>query len=253
MFKMREKPVDITNSLCLLPFRHQLFPDEEKLKKLSYIFILFIAIIFIIITIYFSFQTDFNFKNKATQAHTQTQIHQIQPKTIVQKKIKEIIDTATTEKQKKFLSEIVPYAIKLQQDRNIPASAIISVAIYESRYGQSFLAQKHNNYFGIKALSNDWKGEKIYCFTKDEGEKVVQPFRVYPNKMEGLNGFCDFLQTHSRYKRALQQKQGSKFVKYMLNAGYCPDDDYLQNIHMIINRHKLGELDEISYDYCFTL
>ena len=55
------------------------------------------------------------------------------------------------EKQKRFVLSLLPQALSLQASKGVPASATVGMAIYESGWGQSALAQEHNNLHGLKA------------------------------------------------------------------------------------------------------
>lgn len=161
--------------------------------------------------------------------------------------MQEILNTSDGDKRK-FLEKVLPHAIRMQIQYNIPASALISMAIYESNYGKSSLADVHN-YFGMKAFGR-WKGEKVYKKTKDYNKTVihVQPFRSYETVYDGFYGFYEFLKTSGngkRYKNAFTKTKGVEFVSECLRSGYCPDSFYLEHIKKIISRHKLELLENI--------
>lgn len=159
--------------------------------------------------------------------------------------IQKTLDTASGQ-QRAFLSAIVPLAIRLQTAYRIPASATVGMAIYESRYGTSVLAQEHNNFFGIKALDPNWNGEKTYQPTRDSGVATYAYFRKYPNMESGIEGYAQFLRGSDRYQGAIGARRGIDFISSILKAGYCPDGDYANNVAGIIERHRLAELDKIQ-------
>lgn len=147
--------------------------------------------------------------------------------------------------QRLFLERAIPEAIRIQVQHGIPASAVLSMAIYESGYGRSDLSKNYHNYFGMKAFSN-WNGPRAISMpTKDSGVLTRADFRAYPSLEAGFQGFVDFLKSNPRYARAFNERQGLPFVQKVLAAGYCPDDDYLTRIRTIMNRHHLTELDNI--------
>ncbi|MEM6822661.1 MAG: glucosaminidase domain-containing protein [Verrucomicrobiota bacterium] len=142
-----------------------------------------------------------------------------------------------------FLEIAVPQAIRMQVQYEIPASAIIAMAIYESGYGRSDLARHHHNYFGMKAYH--WNGKRVNMPTVDSGVKTRANFRVYASLGDGFQGFAEFLRGKGRYRKAFTKTQGVDFVREVLKAGYCPDSDYLANIKTIMKRHNLQQLDTI--------
>jgi flagellum-specific peptidoglycan hydrolase FlgJ len=158
------------------------------------------------------------------------------------RKIQHAVDTASGD-QRQFLMYVIPRALEIQAAYQIPASATISMAIYESNYGRSELAMSHNNFFGIKAMDRSWEGDKVYISTRDSGVRTMAWFRAYENKDNGLEGYAEFLRTNGRYQPAFQFNRGEQFVEAVLTAGYCPDKDYLGNIRVIMERHRLADLD----------
>jgi flagellum-specific peptidoglycan hydrolase FlgJ len=148
--------------------------------------------------------------------------------------------------QRDFLRALIPSALQLQTEQRIPASATLAMAIYESGYGTSDLAARHN-YHGMKAFAGAWSGESIRTITRDSGKRVLADFRVYDSIEAGVNGFGEFVR-QPRYQAAFAHREGPAFVGELLRAGYCPDSDYLENIRTIIERHHLHVLDVAEWE-----
>jgi len=146
------------------------------------------------------------------------------------------------EREIPFLTHMVNASLHLQQDYGIPASATISMAIYESAYGRSALARIYHNCFGIKAFQN-WPGNRVRMKTRDSGVWTEADFRAYPSFHQGVLNFAEFLSRSPRYEDAFHQKESDDFVRELLASGYCPDDDYHQNILRIMERYQLRLLD----------
>ncbi|MEO0453015.1 MAG: glucosaminidase domain-containing protein [Verrucomicrobiota bacterium] len=158
--------------------------------------------------------------------------------------IQKVMDTVQ-EQHRPFLLEIIPQALVIQTEYSIPASATLAMAIYESSYGKSDLAN-HHNYFGMKALSKKWEGDVVRLPTRDRGVLHVQPFRAFASLNDGVRGYAHFLSQSERYEPAFQSDSGIEFVDHLLKGGYCPDRDYLKRIEAIIDRHQLDRLDAVS-------
>lgn len=158
------------------------------------------------------------------------------------KKVNLVLDK-THGTKRSFLEAALPEAIRMQVQYDIPASAILAMAIYESGWGRSDLAQNYHNYFGMKAYH--WNGKKVNMPTVDNGVPTRADFRVYDTLGDGFQGFSEFLKNKERYKNAFSYKTGPEFVREVLKSGYCPDRDYLSNIKGIMDRHNLQELDSI--------
>jgi flagellum-specific peptidoglycan hydrolase FlgJ len=141
------------------------------------------------------------------------------------------------------LENAIPEAMLIQTSTQIPASAVLAMAIFESGYGNSMLAKEYNNYFGMKAFDS-WTGARALNMpTRDSGEDTTADFRAYPTLAAGFQGYSQFLLSNDRYRKYVGEKSGVKFVSNILAAGYCPDPDYLVHIRDIIQKHGLDQLD----------
>ena len=157
-------------------------------------------------------------------------------------RISKILESANG-RQRRFLEAAIPEAMMIQTTTQIPASAVIAMAIFESGYGNSILAREYNNYFGMKAFDS-WTGPRALNMpTRDNGIETTADFRAYPSLSAGFEGYRDFLLANDRYNRHIGEKSGVRFVSKILAAGYCPDPHYLSHIQAIINKHGLDRLD----------
>ena len=157
-------------------------------------------------------------------------------------RISKILESANG-RQRRFLEAAIPEAMMIQTTTQIPASAVIAMAIFESGYGNSILAKEYNNYFGMKAFDS-WTGPRALNMpTRDNGIETTADFRAYPSLSAGFQGYSDFLLANDRYNRHVGEKSGVKFVSKILSSGYCPDPHYLSHIQAIISKHGLDRLD----------
>jgi len=156
--------------------------------------------------------------------------------------VQTVLETTSGEKRA-FLMKLIPLVLKHQAEDQIPASALIAMAAFESNYGRSELAKEHNNFFGIKAWKSTWKGEVARMSTVDSGQRRMANFRSYPSFEDGVDGYAQFISLSRRYRRAFDFGDGPSFVRELLVAGYCPDGDYMDHIKTIMNRHELSRLD----------
>ena len=93
-------------------------------------------------------------------------------------------DTAS---QQAFISEVAPGAVAAQTRYGIPAAVTIAQAIEESGWGQSLLAVRDHNLFGIKGTGPagaDMQPTREY----ENGRWLTQTaaFRVYHNVAESI-------------------------------------------------------------------
>ena len=82
-------------------------------------------------------------------------------------------------KNKEYAEKPAAFAMEQMRRYGIPASVILAQGILESSNGQSQLARKENNHFGIKA-TNTWlaDGGKYGLYTDD---KPNEKFCSYDN------------------------------------------------------------------------
>lgn len=152
---------------------------------------------------------------------------------------------AGVEKQiskKEYVEQWRTTAVQQMIQYKIPASITMAQAILESGSGNSELARKGNNHFGIKC--HDWEGEKMYLDDDAKGEC----FRVYTSADESYVDHSDFLKTKKRYANlfALEQADYKSWAKGLKEAGYATNPKYPELLIGIIEDLKLNELDQLG-------
>lgn len=147
-----------------------------------------------------------------------------------------------------FIELISPYAIDTWDKYGVLPSLTIAQGILESGYGNSELAQKANNYFGIKA-DNRWKGKTYSIKTKEYKLGVpyytTAKFRRYNNIRESVEDKGLFLQA-DRYKKVIGEKDYKKATYEIWKAGYATDPNYPDRLNRLIEQHNLGRFDKMS-------
>lgn len=132
-------------------------------------------------------------------------------------------------------------AIKEMNRSGVPASITMAQGMLESSYGNSELARKANNHFGIKCHS-DWTGKKIY---KDDDSKN-ECFRVYKSVLDSYKDHSDFLTGKSRYAFLFDLKitDYKGWARGLRKAGYATNPKYPELLIGLIERYNLDELDK---------
>lgn len=157
-----------------------------------------------------------------------------------------ILDTASGP-QREYLARVIPEAVKIGVAFSIPPSGIVGMSVYESNYGTSDLATQYQNYLGMKALPSRWDGAIASKMpTVDLGKHVKADFRAYTDLGSCILGFAEFLRETGRYDGAFLTTNGVDFVNFLHKQGYCPDNDYVQHVSGIIDRHNLAVLDPLA-------
>lgn len=130
-------------------------------------------------------------------------------------------------------------------------SLFMAQAILESGNGQSSLAKKYNNHFGIKA-SKDWKGKVIDMKTREvfNGNEVFikDGFRWYTNPLDSFKDRVDFLKKNQRYAKhgVFTAKSPEEQADALQRAGYATDPNYANTLKMLIAKYNLKVLDSME-------
>lgn len=138
-----------------------------------------------------------------------------------------------------YVDQYKGIAIREMQRYGIPASITMAQAILESGAGQSDLARKGNNHFGIKC--HGWEGRTIHHDDDLRGEC----FRAYDDPLESFEDHSLFLTNRVHYRSLFQlDRTDYKGWAYGLKkAGYATSPTYAKRLIDIIELYQLYELD----------
>ena len=130
-------------------------------------------------------------------------------------------------------------AILQMREHGIPASITLAQGILESGDGNSDLASKSNNHFGIKC--HDWKGKKVY----HDDDKRHECFRKYSTAHESFEDHSLFLK-RSRYLFLYEYKATDykSWAKGLKTAGYATNPKYADLLIRLIEENNLHEYDK---------
>jgi len=139
-----------------------------------------------------------------------------------------------------YIEEYAQLAVAEMNRSGIPASITLAQGILESGNGQSELARKSNNHFGIKCHS-DWKGAKVYHDDDEKGEC----FRKYDKPQYSFEDHTDFLMRGSRYAFLfeLDPNDYKGWAKGLKKAGYATAPEYADRLIKIIEDEMLYRFD----------
>ena len=132
-------------------------------------------------------------------------------------------------------------AIREMKRSGVPASITLSQGMLESGNGNSELAIKANNHFGIKCHS-DWKGPSV----KMDDDAKNECFRKYKSVYDSYLDHSCFLKNRSRYAFLFQLKitNYKGWAKGLKKAGYATNPKYPELLIRIIERHQLNQYDK---------
>lgn len=131
-------------------------------------------------------------------------------------------------------------AVRQMVLHGIPASITLAQGILESGDGNSELARKANNHFGIKCHS-DWKGKKVYHDDDRKGEC----FRKYPSAHQSFEDHSDFL-LKKRYAPLFELKitDYKGWARGLKKCGYATHPKYANLLIDLIERNDLTRFDK---------
>ena len=148
------------------------------------------------------------------------------------------IAQAQSESTVVYIEQYKKIAVQEMKRTGIPASITLAQGIVESNSGESNLAKKFNNHFGIKCKS-DWKGETTF---QDDDTKQ-ECFRVYPNAAASFKDHSDFLKNRPNYAAlfTLDPVDDSAWAYGLKKAGYATASDYPKKLLKIIDDYELSQ------------
>lgn len=127
----------------------------------------------------------------------------------------------------------------------IPASITLAQGILESGDGNSELARKANNHFGIKCHS-DWKGKRVY----HDDDKKGECFRHYKDAHSSFEDHSEFL-LKKRYESLFTLKitDYKGWAKGLKACGYATSSKYAGLLIKIIEENDLTRFDKIGQNH----
>lgn len=144
-----------------------------------------------------------------------------------------------------FLSIIKPMVIKDMQTSRILASLTAAQALIESNKGNSGLAVKANNLFGMKG---EYEGQSITLPTKEHvnGQYITinAKFRKYPSWVDSISDHSSLFWRSARYtnlRGCMDYKQACINVQ---RDGYATSPVYAQTLTKTIETYKLYTWDQ---------
>ena len=142
-----------------------------------------------------------------------------------------------------YIEKYAETAVREMKATGIPASITLAQGCLESGNGNSTLATKANNHFGIKFHKN-WKGKTI---RHDDDEKN-ECFRSYRSADESFRDHSDFLRYSDRYAALfnLELTDYKGWAYGLQKAGYATARTYAESLIRIIEENELYRYDKLD-------
>ncbi len=141
-----------------------------------------------------------------------------------------------------YIDKYKNVAMREMQEYKIPASITLAQGLLESGNGNSELAKKSNNHFGIKC-HKDWKGKRTYHDDDAKGEC----FRVYKTPEDSYRDHSIFLSQGQRYAFLFDLKitDYKGWAKGLKKAGYATLPVYANVLIKLIEDYNLTQYDQM--------
>ena len=141
-----------------------------------------------------------------------------------------------------YISLYKDLAIEEMKQHHIPASITLAQGILESENGNSKLAIKANNHFGIKC-HKEWSGKTFH----QDDDKKNECFRKYAKPGDSYRDHSDFLSTRDRYNFLfdLDITDYKSWAYGLKKAGYATNPRYPELLIRIIEENELWKLDKV--------
>ncbi|MEM6964521.1 MAG: glucosaminidase domain-containing protein [Bacteroidota bacterium] len=142
----------------------------------------------------------------------------------------------------RYVKRYADVAVSEMKKYGIPASITLAQGLLESDAGESRLAKKNKNHFGIKCFSRKCKKGHCANFTDDTHKDF---FRKYKSVWESYRSHSVFLQG-DRYHHLTQlgTTDYHAWAHGLRKAGYATDSRYAEKLIKIIETLELQQYDE---------
>jgi len=149
------------------------------------------------------------------------------------------LKTDNKSKFEAYIERFTKVALIEQDKFGIPASITLAQGIIESAAGQSKMAVKDNNHFGIKCHSK-CIGCRCANYADDD---IYDMFRIFETAWESYREHSKIL-LNDRYKSCFKSKDYKHWAKELQRCGYATSKRYEKNLISIIETYKLYVLDK---------
>ncbi len=146
------------------------------------------------------------------------------------------------DKCRDYVERFSPVAVAEQQKFGIPASVILAQGLLETNAGESQLARKANNHFGVKCFSK--RCAKGHCMNhSDDSHKDF--FVRYGNAWASYRAHSQFLKNSRRYNHLFQLGHNDyrAWARGLAKAGYATDRQYGEKLIALIQNMNLTKFD----------
>lgn len=161
------------------------------------------------------------------------------------------VNAATTAQTKAFINKMGPIVQSVSRDKNLYSSVMLAQMILECSWGNSTLAVKANNYFGMKG---SYGGQSYSVKSKEYDSKghlyyAVSKFKKYPSAQASIMDYANHMRNgvswDARYYSGTWRENASTYKKATaaLSLRYSTSSAYDKTLNGIISMYGLHDLD----------
>jgi N-acetylmuramoyl-L-alanine amidase len=149
-----------------------------------------------------------------------------------------------------FIKKVAPEAIELGHQYGVLPSITIGQAILESDWGNSTLASKYNNYFGIKGEDpSNTVVLQTREYTDGQWVTINGRFRSYSDYRESMKDHALLLVNgttwnSAQYQQVISSKDYIEAAVSLQTDGYATDPGYTTKIIHVIQKYDLMKYDQ---------
>lgn len=138
--------------------------------------------------------------------------------------------------REEYINKYKDIAIYQMRTQGVPASIILAQGLLESDNGNSVLAVKANNHFGVKC-HKAWSGPAVYM----DDDTKNECFRKYGNPEKSYRDHSDFLRGARRYSALfdLAPTDYKGWAYGLRKSGYATNPHYAEMLIKIIEENNL--------------
>jgi flagellum-specific peptidoglycan hydrolase FlgJ len=152
-----------------------------------------------------------------------------------------------TQAQQAFISQVAPGAIAAQREYGVPASVTIAQAIDESGWGQSGLALRDHNLFGIKGVGPAGSDPMPTSeYVNGQQVSLTASFRVYRSVAQSIDDHGRLLATSGYYTKSMAVRHSPDAFASSLTGVYATDPTYGQQLINLMQQYDLYRYDVAS-------
>ncbi len=142
-----------------------------------------------------------------------------------------------------YIEKFKENAIRIMHESGVPASIVLAVAMHESACGNSNIAQKLNNQFGVKGSSTS-----VYYKHK---KKVHTSYKKYESVMDSFQDFARIVTERKQFSHLTEEFSHYDYIgwaKGIQHSGYCSSHKWATQVLDIIRKYQLNLYDENPVD-----